>query len=69
MMKQIIEQIRVMLYIFCIIIFMGWQLSLFGKSLNEDYKIKQRQERMSFIKDSLEVEYFKLKIDSSKNGK
>ena len=71
MMKQIIEEIRIMLYIVCILAVVGfffYEIVSFGKSLDEECKKREKQERMSFIKDSLEAEYLKLKIDSS-NGK
>ncbi len=38
----------------------------FGLLINEDLNQRQKKEKITFTRDSLQMEYFKLKIDSLK---
>ena len=47
-----------------IISFYVWGIMQFGKGLHEDGAKRTKRERVEFLRDSLQVEYYKLKIDS-----
>lgn len=66
------NQIRAFFNVLIALAAIAWFIYLgisFSDSLIQQHQKELKQERMSFVKDSLEVEYYKLKIDSLKNGK
>jgi len=58
--KVILGSIVLLLIISMVI----WTGNQFVKSLHEEETKRIKRERMEFLRDSLQVEYYKLKIDS-----
>jgi hypothetical protein len=71
-MNKMMNKIRVffnillILVVFALFTYIGIS---FTDGLAQQHQKGLKLERMSFVKDSLEVEYYKLKIDSLRNGK
>ena len=68
MMNKIREYFGVLIFFAVIALFIYIGIS-FSDSLVQQHQKELKRERMSFVKDSLEVEYYKLKIDTITNGK
>ncbi len=71
-MNKTMDQLRAFFNVLIAIATIAWFIYIgisFADSLAQQHQKDLKRERMIFVKDSLEVEYYKLKIDSLKNGK
>lgn len=68
-MNKMMNKIKAFFIIFCLTYIFIYVGICFTDGLVQQHQKDLKRERMSFVKDSLEVEYYKLKIDTIANGK